>query len=120
MSQLARKRKAKSMPATGAAKLPSSLCHLFWEHDFKALTWGGDRDLIISKVLESGTWDDICWLRRALTKEELRAWLLARKGRGLDERRLSYWGLMLSIPDRTVSAWTRKLMRDPWHGRANQ
>jgi len=48
---------------TKRSRLPALLRPFFWDYDFKTLTWDDDRDLIIARVLASGTWEAITWLR---------------------------------------------------------
>lgn len=57
---------AKSIKTTKRSGLPALLRPFFWDHDFKALTWDEDHDLIIARVLASGTWEAITWLRAHL------------------------------------------------------
>jgi len=59
------------------------LCSLFWEHDFEALTWEDDRDLIIARVLAYRTWDAVMWLRSRLGDTALREGIERHQGRGL-------------------------------------
>src|SRR3989442_1206929 len=48
------------------AKLPKRLRRLFWDYDFRRLSWKQDADLVTQRVLASGGWSDLCWLRRRL------------------------------------------------------
>ena len=54
-------------PASGAGRrgpdLSAFLRPLFWEYNFKALTGEADRNLIIARVLASGSWEAVTWLR---------------------------------------------------------
>jgi hypothetical protein len=88
-----------------AAALPRFLRPLFWEYDFARLSWDRDRDLVISRVLAEGDLDAIRWLIERLGKPELRRWIEARQGRGLDARQLRFWELILGLRHRQVSEW---------------
>jgi hypothetical protein len=94
--------------------LPHFLKPLFWEYQFEDLSWETDRDLVISRVLVAGQWDAIQWLRQRLTPRELRAWIVARRGRGLSPAQLRFWELVLDLPHRDVNAWLAAMRRDPW------
>src|SRR5207249_11685493 len=96
---------AKSDKSTKRPSLPALLRPLFWDYDFKTLTWDDDRDLIIARVLASGTWEAIIWLRAHLGDQALREWIERRRGRGLSPRQLRFWEVMLDLPHRQVNAW---------------
>ena len=99
------------------ARLPRFLKPLFQEYDFRDLSWDEDRDLIIGRVLARGDWPSVQWLRGQAGAEGLREWILRRKGRGLDPRRLRFWELILDLPRRDVDEWIREMNRDGWHRR---
>ncbi len=101
-----------SQPARAA--LPHFLKPLFWEYQFEDLNWEEDRDLVISRVLGAGQWDAIQWLRQRVTPQELRAWIIERRGRGLSPAQLRFWELILDLPHRDVNAWLAAMRRDPW------
>ena len=98
-------------------RLPEQLRPLFWEYPFGRLSWERDRDLVIARVLASGTWNDLLWLHRQVPDAELRAWIMAREGRGLDPRQARYWELILGLPHRQVNAWIARMKQNPWHDR---
>ncbi|MGH7966833.1 MAG: DUF6922 domain-containing protein [Candidatus Binatia bacterium] len=54
------------------SRLPAMLRPLFWDYDFVALGWDSDRDLIVTRVLTSGDWDAVSWLRSRLGDHALR------------------------------------------------
>jgi hypothetical protein len=97
--------------------LPPSLRTLFWDHDFARLTWESDRDLIVGRVLASGDWDAVQWLRRQLGTPALRDWLTRRRGAGLSPRQLRFWQVILGLPRDVVDAWLADLGRQPWQRR---
>ncbi|MBI4492721.1 MAG: hypothetical protein HY690_08030 [Chloroflexi bacterium] len=98
--------------------LPAHLEPFFWDYDFSSLRWESDRDLIIARILAVGDWEALQWLLRQEGKEGLREWIRARRGRGLDARRLRFWELVLDLPRREVNRWLRELRRDSWPGRS--
>jgi uncharacterized protein DUF6922 len=102
------------------AVLPDSLRPLFWEHDFEALTWEADRDLIMARVLASGGWDAVRWLRSQLSDTELRDWIERRRGRGLSRQQLRFWELILGLPHRQVDAWLAEEGRQIWQERTGE
>jgi hypothetical protein len=110
---------AKNARSPRQPKLPTLLWPFFWDYDFKTLTWEEDRDLIIARVLASGTWEAIAWLRSCLGDQALRVWIVRRRGRGLSPRQLRFWEVILDLPHRQVNAWLRAEGREVWDQRLN-
>ncbi|MBN2117499.1 MAG: hypothetical protein JW730_13060 [Anaerolineales bacterium] len=94
--------------------LPKSLKPFFWDYPFSKLSLNTDRDLIIRRVLSSGSWDAVCWVRKEIGDENLKKWLIAHKGRGLSPRQLRFWELILDLPKRQVNTWVRVARETPW------
>jgi hypothetical protein len=100
-----------------ATPLPQSLQAFFWDFRFDQLTWEADRELVIRRLMAHGSWEVISWLRRKIGDSELRKWLIAHQGRGLSPRQLRFWSLVLSLPNRQVSAWMLTRQAEPWSQR---
>lgn len=99
-------------------RLPRFLKPLFWEYDFQKLTWPESRHTVIGRVLSAGQWRHIQWLRRQVGDEELRTWIMERRGRMLTPRQLTYWQLVLDLPAKTVKAWLDSPERRIWDRRS--
>jgi hypothetical protein len=97
--------------------LPDTLRPFFWEYDFDALSWERDRDLITRKLLESGDWNSLRWLRGRLGDAALAEWLRLREGAGLSPRQLRLWELALDLPKLLVDRWIARVRDLPWEGR---
>jgi hypothetical protein len=97
--------------------LASDLRKLFWEYDDRSLSWEKDRDLITARILSSGTWTQVRWLRRQLGDPGLAAWITARQGRGLDARRLRFWQTVLGLPKARVDEWLARPDQQIWNRR---
>ncbi len=78
--------------------LPHSLRPLFWDYRFSDLTWERDRDLIIGRILAVGDWESVLWLRAHVKAEDLKQWIVAHEGVGLNPPRLRFWELILGLP----------------------
>ena len=91
---------------------------LFWDCEFGDLSLTEHRGFIIKRVLGSGDWDSIMWLRGALGDSAIRDWFLSKNGGGLDPRRLRFWGLILDLPVDRVDEWVHKARMSPWGKRA--
>jgi hypothetical protein len=109
---------AKAKPGKrNGSRLPAYVRELFWEYDKSKIGWCTDRELIIDRVLASGGWDSIVWLRKRMSHEELRGWFLRTRGRALDPPRLRFWELKLGLPHRSVNEWIKIMEQNPWHRR---
>ena len=93
---------------------------LFWDLDPRELRWERDREQIIGRVLASGPWDAVKWLRKRAGDEALREWIERHQGRGLSPRQLRYWGLILDLPHRQVDEWLRSEQRQVWDHRTSR
>jgi hypothetical protein len=101
-------------PAKKAGPLPRSLRPFFWDVRFDQLTWEADRELVIRRLLTNGTWEALTWLRHKIGDSELRMWLIAHQGRGLNPRQLRFWSLVLDIPYQQASGWIQAARENPW------
>ena len=90
---------------------------LFWDCEFDELDWEVHRDFVIRRVLASGTWDAVCWLRRELGDPALREWITRHRGRSLSPQQLRYWELVLELPPGLVDRWLQSEESRVWEGR---
>ena len=104
-------------PKPPTSDLPETLRKLFWDYDFDRLSWELDRELITSRVLISGPWQTIRWLRTRLGDEGIARWIVDRQGRGLSPQQLRFWELILGLPSCQVDAWLAERASDPWWNR---
>lgn len=107
------------MSTPRSQRLPSSVRGLFWDIDAGALRWERDRDLIIGRILSSGSWDVVRWLRQRAGDPALRDWIERHDGRGLSPQQLRFWQLILDIPERQVSGWLARAQRQVWDRRTH-
>lgn len=100
--------------ASVGPSLPGDIRDLFWDHDVEDLNWPADQDLIIARILAAGNWRSVTWLREQMEARELRDWLVRRRGRGLDARRLRFWELLVALPHAQVNEWIRAMEQEAW------
>jgi hypothetical protein len=93
--------------------LPKKLKPYFWEYSSSELSLKKDRELIIRRILVSGSWDAIRWLRKEIGDGNLKNWLIAHRGRGLSPRQLRFWELILGLPPRQVNLWIKRAKEFP-------
>ena len=95
-------------------KLPKKLRSLFWDYDLEAIDLEEDKVLIIRRVLSRGSVEDLKWLRRTIGDEEIKGFLLKTKGRGIEKRRLRFYGVIFGLPDKKVREWLKDPSRRIW------
>ena len=91
---------------------------LFWDCNFESLRWLDDKDFVTIRILTSGEWDALQWLRAKTGDASLREWLKSHSGGGLSPERLRFWELILRIPHQMVNSWIMKENRSIWRQRA--
>ena len=95
------------------------LRELFWDYNFDNLTWEDDRELIIKRILISGNWNAVTWLRSRAGDQSLRDWIIQHQGDGLNPQKIRFWELILGLPHRQVNTWLATERRKVWEKRAN-
>lgn len=99
--------------------LPIPVKNLFWDYDAGALRWEDDRELIMARILASGPWDTVRWLRSTAGDRAIRRWIEEHEGRGLSPRQLRFWQVVLEIPEDRVDGWLRSERRGVWDRRTH-
>ena len=102
---------------TRRGSLPESLQILFWDYNFEALSWSSDRDLIIRRILQAGSWEAVQWLRTTAGDDNLRTWLEVHAGGRLTPRQLRFWELILDLRREQVDTWIVAVANNPWSTR---
>jgi len=100
-------------------KLPEFLQPFFWDYDFDALTWEDDRELITTRVLSTGDWKALTWLRSRAGDHSLREWIECHQGGGLSPQRLRFWEIVLGLAHRQVNIWLAAERQTVWEKRIN-
>lgn len=99
---------------TNKLALPKNLRVYFWDYPSTKLSLKTDRDLIICRLLTNGSWDSIQWLRKQISDNALREWLIVHHGRGLSPRQLRFWEVVLNLPPRQVNLWVQIARNSVW------
>lgn len=97
--------------------LPEEIQDYFWDYDASRLSWERHQHTIVLRLLQSGGLDAVTWLRSRMSDAQIREFLVRREGRGIDPRRLRFWGLILDIPRSKVDRWVEAARRNPWYRR---
>jgi len=106
--------RASRSPNQVVRMLPEFLRPCFWDCAFNSLDRQRDRDFIIGRILVSGTWDAIEWLRREIGDPAIRDHILRHRGRSLSSEQLRLWQLLLGLPDEPVTEWLASPERRIW------
>lgn len=100
-----------------STELPENLWGYFWEYIADGLDWERNKHTIVLRLLQAGGMDAVTWLRSRMSDDEIRDFIVRRQGRGLEPRRLRFWGLVLSIPRSTIDRWIAAARTNPWNQR---
>jgi hypothetical protein len=78
-------------------KIPKRMKWLFWSYDIESLNLKRDKDYIIPQVLNYGTWDDLKWLFKVYSREEIKE-VIKHPRRGVWFRKvLNFWTKIFNI-----------------------
>ena len=83
--------------AASVPQIPRGLKPYFQEYDVKRLDIVRDANLIIQRVLEFGTWDEIRWLFETYHSKRIRLFLRQHGERWLKPVTFTYWRKLLGI-----------------------
>ena len=74
-------------------ELPQSVVRLLWDVDPAQLALPRDRDFLLERLMQRGTWEDMRWLLRTFERADLREFI-ERKSHTLAPRERAYWALV--------------------------
>jgi uncharacterized protein DUF6922 len=103
--------------ATETSDLPEAVKALFWDVAPGELRWDLHREFIIGRILASGPWDVVQWLRKREGDAAVRSWIERHEGRGLSPKQLRFWELILGIPSERVDPWVERERSGIWDRR---
>lgn len=78
-------------------QIPIALKPYFQEYDIARLDVTRDANLIIQRVLEFGTWEEIRWLFELYRSKRIRSFLREHGERGLKPVTFNYWRKLLDV-----------------------
>jgi hypothetical protein len=95
--------------------LPADAAWLFPEYDFSSVNLKTHRGVIIERILERGTWEQLRWLFAVVGEKTAAEWVRRHGFRLLTKRSFALWRLALDVgkfeaPDwairaRAMEAW---------------
>ena len=78
-------------------QIPTGLKPYFQEYDITQLDMTRDANLIIQRVLEFGTWDELRWLFETYRSKRIRLFLREHGERWLKPVTFYYWRKLLGV-----------------------
>ena len=87
--------------------IPQHVRPLFWDANLEDFDPTAYPLYTIERVLEHGDEDDVAWLLRVFTKEQIHDVL--RTDRRLSPRSANFWALVFDLPTREVAALRSEL-----------
>ena len=83
--------------------IPQHVRPLFWDVNLEHFDPAAHARYTIERVLEHGDEDDVAWLLRVFTKEQIKDVL--RTDRRLSPRSANFWALVFDLPTREVATF---------------
>ena len=91
--------------ALAANQLPADAAWLFPEYDFESMSLEEHRGVIIERVLERGTWEQVRWLFATYGEDAVAEWVRRHGFRLLSRRSFALWRLVLGVADYVAPDW---------------
>ncbi|MFH1262856.1 MAG: hypothetical protein V1495_05370 [Pseudomonadota bacterium] len=95
--------------------LPAGFQSHFPEYRVRDLHPSRDRTVVLSRLLEHGTYEDLRWMCRRYSRATLRAFVKGEGARLLSKRSANFWGVIFGVKSAAPSG--RDLGLDPWRKR---
>lgn len=86
-------------------QLPSTTAWLFPEYDFASMDLEEYQGVIIERLLERGTWEQLRWLFLAYGEEPVADWVHRHGLRLLSCRSFALWRLALGVQGSQAPEW---------------
>ena len=96
------------MSARSPHTLPVSTAWLFPEYDFTDMNAEEHAGVIIERMLERGSWDELRWLFGHYGESRVAEWVCHHGFRLLSKRSFALWRLVLGVDDFVDPEWARE------------
>ena len=95
--------------------LPADAAWLFPEYDFDTMHLECHKSVIIERVLERGTWEQLRWLFVTYGEASVAKWVWRHGFRLLSRRSFALWRLALGVTDYVAPEWAVEAKgMEPW------
>jgi hypothetical protein len=88
--------------------LPDNMAWLFPEYDFAGIDLETHAGVIIERVLERGSWDELRWLFGRYGEPRVTEWVRRHGFRLLSRRSFALWQVALGVDDYVAPMWARE------------
>lgn len=95
----------KDSDAALAVSLPRTAGWLFPEYDVASIDLDEHRGVIIERLLDRGTWDQLRWLFSTYGEGQVADWVRRHGFRLLSKRSFALWRVALGITDYQAPDW---------------
>jgi hypothetical protein len=107
--------KSNAAPLLADNRLPADAAWLFPEYDFDTMGVESHESVIIERVLERGTWEQLRWLFATYGEASAAEWVRRHGFRLLSRRSFALWRLALGVTDYVAPEWAVEAKRmEPW------
>ena len=103
--------KSNAAPLLANNRLPADAAWLFPEYDFDTMGVESHRSVIIERVLERGTWEQLRWLFATYGEASVAEWVRRHGFRLLSGRSFALWRLALGVTDYVAPEWAVEAKR---------
>ena len=102
-------------PVHSDSQLPTDTAWLFPEYDFATMDLEHHAGVVIERVLERGSWEQVRWLFATYGEERVAAWVQRHRFRLLSKRSFALWRLALDVEDYVAPDWAIEAKKmEPW------
>ena len=81
--------------------IPERIRRLFWDVNKETVDVDGHRAYIIPRIMDYGTTEDVKWMLRAYSPQEISEVL--KKRRGLSRKSACFWAAYFNIPKEEIA-----------------
>ena len=103
--------KSNTLPLLAHNHLPADAAWLFPEYDFDTMDADSHKSVIIERVLERGTWEQLRWLFATYSETSVAEWVRRHGFRLLSRRSFALWRLALGVADYIAPEWAIQAKR---------
>jgi len=103
--------KSSALPLLADNHLPADAAWLFPEYDFDTMGLERHKSVIIERVLERGTWEQLCWLFTTCSEISVAEWVRRHGFRLLSKRSFALWRLALGVAEYSAPEWAIQAKR---------
>ena len=99
-------------------KVPEFLHFLLWDYEIESIDVKKHAFLLMSRIMERGTWEAMKWLQKTYSNEELKEFIEKKGVKLLAPRELNYWAFVCGIPDEKRSMMVKEARKtySLWRG----